>query len=182
MNANLEDRYMCTDGSKTFGALRNRENSNGFSLSRMPVLTLCGRVWETRSLSGFRVDLVCKVCFADDKPDRNLKALGEIFGMTLIHEYTHYQPLTSDYVEPYELEGPDREEGRTYRVAEDIDESYGAFATQRLKEEKPRLALVNADNYAYFATEFYWTKRCGKPLPEAEQPPQPNQQGPRQHA
>ena len=87
-------------------------------------------------------------------------------GATLIHEYTHYPPLTANFLGP------------TDRVT-DYENGYGVYNAQLLKSQDGWKAMTNADNYANFAMEFYWARNCGKgfaprSLLRPRPPPNPN--------
>ncbi|KAI9880630.1 MAG: hypothetical protein M1830_001981 [Pleopsidium flavum] len=63
---------------------------------------------------------------------------------TLLHEYTHWNKLAQDIVGGEVIDQPN---------------GYGPVNTRTLDKS---LALKNADNYAYFASEVFWSVICEK--------------------
>lgn len=75
-------------------------------------------------------------------------------GTTILHEWTHIGALVGDAL------------ASTHRDAEGAGDEldgvsiYGCIHTQAIADEDD--ALYVADNYAWFATEAFWSKQCGK--------------------
>jgi hypothetical protein len=90
-------------------------------------------------------------------------------GSNLLHEWTHIDALVGAA-----LDSDHRfKEGTDDFLDETGDRVYGCVDTQAVADQDG--ALYVADNYAWFATEAYWSKQCKRsfqnPGSESDQDP-----------
>lgn len=76
-------------------------------------------------------------------------------GFVLLHEYTHWETLMSPVMLP------------AFQEKATIDEAIGARKVRQLTRHQ---ATWNADSYAWFAQEVWWTQTCRGTHGELEEP------------
>ena len=70
-------------------------------------------------------------------------------GMIMLHEYTHWEKLVSPVMKP------------NFNVKSTSDRADGCFKTRlENKYVDGKKARSNADSYAWFANELWWTQAC----------------------
>ena len=138
-NPNENENSFCKPGNQ-FATLHDASPKN-------PQLVLCDLAFKTQSIidvlqtdpmSGLtqpKQDF-CRRYFRDQS---NVEQ--QVLGGPLICEYTKYEAVVGQWPKT-----------RDYR--------YGAAAVQQFNKESRIDALLNADSYHYFATEFYWARNC----------------------
>lgn len=129
--------------------------------SRQPHTVLCKPAFRAQTISVLKDPKqdICNRYFQDQQATH-------LLGGTLVHEYTHYAALTGRYLPLNGL--PTQDYAYTYHDAQ-----------QLIEKKKCATSKANAENYGFFAEEFFWTQYCGRrtaaplapPLPPGQQPP-----------
>lgn len=120
----------------------------------LPTIILCntamqhGVVDQSSMMQGFPAPVTC-----DTIGGRTSWRMATL-GATLLHEWTHIDALVGAA-----LDAPHRPaEGTDDEL--DGKEIYGCVETQTIANDEDDLYV--ADNYAWFATEAFWSKKCGR--------------------
>ncbi|KAI9759839.1 MAG: hypothetical protein M4579_002046 [Chaenotheca gracillima] len=71
-------------------------------------------------------------------------------GYALLHEVSHFNKVSQGPITPFNQ--PQNEVG---------DYGYGPQKTRQLLQEPSDRVVANADSYAWFANEVYWSNKCG---------------------
>ena len=124
--------------------------------SPTPTVTLCDEVFEFPTVDKSYETLVPPgpdaALGCDDQGDRPGPGM-ELFSSVILHEYMHFDALTILDEKP----------------GKEIDDFvYGFFATQQFASNPD--AIVNADSYALFALEKFWTVKCGRSFGPSDPP------------
>lgn len=112
-----------------------------------PELIICPRLWKHAAAFPFAgaptwPDVKAPTCASvGDRVTRKMFTMGTVF----VNKFTHYQWIMGTPLKDYG--------GFTQELAR------GPIAVLALKREQSR---VNADSYAWFATELVWSMNCGK--------------------
>jgi hypothetical protein len=120
--------------------------------STTPTIVLCDSAFKHGAIGrrpgGFPPAVTCETI--GDQTSWRMSTLGS----TILHEWTHVGALVGNAL------------ASTHREPEGTDDEldgvsiYGCIHTQAIADEDD--ALYVADNYAWFATEAFWSKQCAK--------------------
>ena len=125
-----EGKPLCSDGKKI--AALDPETGR---------LIICDIAFRLKTISSLK-DPMQETCKWFQS--RQVNSFFSVLGWTLVHEYTHFNALTSRHLNGKEAADP----------------AYGYYNVQQLRITKPRETSLNADSYDCFAEEFFWTKYC----------------------
>lgn len=157
----LIDDYVSGRGSKRQWSCRKGTVAVSIAYPNAEELVLCHvffklGVIEGASEEGRKGHVRQVTC---DDIDHRLSRRMRTMGTELLHEYTHNPKIVSTIIAP----------GHPQAVATE-DHVYGFEKSRSLNKD---LATTNADSYALFANEMFWSTKCDRdfepPKPKAEQ-------------
>ncbi|KAH0029243.1 hypothetical protein KCU78_g3417, partial [Aureobasidium melanogenum] len=98
-------------------------------------IVFCDKAWAYPDLD----DINC-----DDLGDTVTSRMSSLGGVVL-HEFMHFRPVAVPAIgEPI------------------IDRAYGPLTVRQFKEDHPTRAVINADNYRWYAQHVYFNNKCGR--------------------
>ncbi|KAI0528437.1 hypothetical protein GGR58DRAFT_526646 [Xylaria digitata] len=138
-------------GGSTLSYLKNGEAG----ATETPYIVLCPNAFKKKAVTALNgkspqdpdgPDYYAACAQDGGEIDQNVSYLMNTLGMTLLHEYLHYDKMIASFFGSI-IDNPNGQPGYgPYNVYDRLDKS---------------LARVNADSYAYYASQVLWTTLCG---------------------